>query len=87
MQEYLVCLIKHFTLIEGALFIYPARHLLIQPVVERFRRLILVIVDDLGLFGFGDNYFPIGIRGLHCGGLDHNVIGGILEVGEDHAEV
>ena len=87
MQEIQSSLIKHLALKVGALFVQPASQLIIRDVEEGFSRLILIIVDDLSVVGFGYHNSPIGIGGLHCSGLDHNVIGSILEVSVDHAEV
>jgi hypothetical protein len=86
-QVFLEGLIEHLVLPVVAFAIWPARRLLIPIVVEGLNRLILVIVNDLGVVGFREYDSPVWIGGLHCFCLNNKIIGSILEVGVNYAEV
>jgi len=87
LQEHLIGLIEHLFLPVVAFAISPARRLLIPIVVVELIRLILVIIDDLGVVGSREFDSPVGVGGLHCGCLNYKIIGSILEVGVNDAEV
>ena len=87
LQVCLVGLIEHLGLVVVAFVIFPVRRLFIPIVEEGLKCLILVIVDDPGVVGFREYDFPVGVGGLHCGCLNNKIIGSILKVGVNHAEV
>ena len=80
-------LIEQLVLPVVAFAIWPACILLIEIVVEVLIRLILVIVDDLGVVGLREYDSSVRIGGLHCFCLNNKIIGSILEVGVNDAEV
>jgi hypothetical protein len=83
----LVGLIEHLGLGVVAFLIFPDRLLFIPIVEEGLKCLILVIVDDLGVVGFREYDFSVGVGGLYCGCLNNKIIGSILKIGVNHAEV